>query len=161
MAEAAVSRILLSRLPGTAAIRLGQLLPAASSGQPVPPFREEKRRAVLKAEPIRPCTGRGLPSPAGHPAGWWALTPPFHPYRARRAAVYFLWPFPWGRPRSPLATSLPYGVRTFLWLKSQRPPGILRRCRLMIRKLSSPPLDGLVGQLVGKAVLLPVNVDYL
>ena len=83
MAEAAVSRILLSRLPGTAAIRLGQLLPAASSGQPVPPFREEKRRAVLKAEPIRPCTGRGLPSPPGHPDGWWALTPPFHPYPFR------------------------------------------------------------------------------
>src|SRR4030067_447004 len=83
MAEATVSRILLSRLPGTAAIRLGQLLPAASSGQPVPPFREEKRRAVLKAEPIRPCTGRGLPSPPGHPDGWWALTPPFHPYPLR------------------------------------------------------------------------------
>ncbi len=83
MPEAAVSRILLSRLPGTATIRLGPLLPAASSSQPVPPFREEKRRAVLEAEPIRPCTGRGLPSPPGHPDGWWALTPPFHPYPFR------------------------------------------------------------------------------
>jgi len=83
MTEAAVSRILLSRLPGTAAIRLGLLLPAASSSQPVPPFREEKGRAALEAEPIWPCTGRGLPSPSGHPDGWWALTPPFHPYPFR------------------------------------------------------------------------------
>jgi len=83
MAEAAVSRILLSRLPGTAAIRLGQLLPAASSSQPVPPFPQEKGRAALQAEPIWPCTGRGLPSPPGHPDGWWALTPPFHPYPFR------------------------------------------------------------------------------
>ena len=81
--------------------------------------KREQRRAALKTEPIRPCTGRGLPSPAGHPAGWWALTPPFHPYprhdsKAEAQAVSFLWPYPWGRPRSPLATSLPYGVRTFL-----------------------------------------------
>ncbi len=40
----------------------------------------EKGRAALKTQPIWPCTGRGLPSPAGHPADWWALTPPFHPY---------------------------------------------------------------------------------
>jgi len=30
------------------------------------------------------------------------------------AAVSFLWHFPWGRPRSPLATTLPCGARTFL-----------------------------------------------
>jgi len=90
-------------------------LPAGSSGQPVPPSFGDEGRAVLETEPIWPCTGRGLPSPAGRPAGWWALTPPFHPYRFA-AAVSFLWSCPWGRPRSPLATSLPYGVRTFLWV---------------------------------------------
>ncbi len=35
-------------------------------------------------------------------------------HRCGRRAVCSLWPFPWGRPRSPLATSLPCGVRTFL-----------------------------------------------
>ena len=29
-------------------------------------------------------------------------------------AVCFLWHFPWGHPRSPLATTLPCGARTFL-----------------------------------------------
>ena len=28
-----------------------------------------------------PCSGWGLPSHPGHPGCWWALTPPFHPYR--------------------------------------------------------------------------------
>ena len=104
----------------------------------------EKGRAALNAEPIRPCTGRGLPSTSGRPEIWWALTPPFHPYPAPlssaespygkvlrpgewRWAVYFLWSCPWGRPRSPLATSLPCGVRTFLRRRYQaaaarRPP---------------------------------------
>lgn len=30
-----------------------------------------------------PCSGWGLPSHPGHPGCWWALTPPFHPYRPR------------------------------------------------------------------------------
>src|SRR5690606_30558879 len=49
--------------------------------------------------------GFALPLPL--PVARWALTPPFHPYRAlpRRTgtAVCFLWHFPWGRPRRPLA----------------------------------------------------------
>ena len=32
----------------------------------------------------------------------------------RRRAVYSLWHFPWGHPRSPLRTILPCGARTFL-----------------------------------------------
>jgi hypothetical protein len=31
--------------------------------------------------PVWPCVGRGLPSQAGRPACWCALTAPFHPYR--------------------------------------------------------------------------------
>ena len=41
----------------------------------------ETRRAAL-AFPVRPCSGRGLPSQPGHPGRWWSLTPPFHPYRS-------------------------------------------------------------------------------
>src|SRR3972149_3264872 len=41
-----------------------------------------KGRAILEAEPIWPCTGRGLPSTGSHLPVWWALTPPFHPYPA-------------------------------------------------------------------------------
>ena len=44
----------------------------------------ETRRAAL-AFPVRPCSGRGLPSRPGHPGRWWSLTPPFHPYRRREA----------------------------------------------------------------------------
>lgn len=38
----------------------------------------------------------------------------FSPLPRMCGAVYFLWHFPWGRPRSPLATILPCGARTFL-----------------------------------------------
>jgi len=42
-------------------------------------------RAALITRTVWPCSGWGLPSHAGHPACWWSLTPPFHPYpRARR-----------------------------------------------------------------------------
>jgi hypothetical protein len=34
--------------------------------------------------PFWPCSGWGLPSHPGHPGCWWALTPPFHPYRPGR-----------------------------------------------------------------------------
>ncbi len=62
-----------------------------------------------------PCSGWGLPSHPGHPGCWWALTPPFHPYRPRcGSAVCFLWHCPAGRPGLPLTTTLPCGVRTFL-----------------------------------------------
>jgi hypothetical protein len=33
--------------------------------------------------PVWSCSGWGLPSRTGHPVRWWALTPPFHPYRFR------------------------------------------------------------------------------
>jgi len=67
--------------------------------------------------PVWPCSGWGLPSHAGHPARWWSLAPPFHPYlrRPRPAeAVCFLWHCPAGHPGLPLTTTLPCGARTFL-----------------------------------------------
>jgi len=44
--------------------------------------------------------GFAVPFPLPDPR--CALTAPFHPYPANRA-VCFLWHFPWGRPRRPLA----------------------------------------------------------
>ena len=44
---------------------------------------------------IWPCTGWGFPCPRRLLAGRWALTPPFHPYRAvAREAVCSLWHYP-------------------------------------------------------------------
>ena len=74
------------------------------------------------------CSGRGLPSRTGHPARWWSLTPPFHPYRVGvefhiNLAVCSLWRYPAGHPGLPLATVLPFGARTFLSLRRGRPTG--------------------------------------
>jgi hypothetical protein len=75
------------------------------AANPFRPSRREKGRAILDAEPIWPCTGRGLPSPAGRPAGWWALTPPFHPCPQRKSkrAVSFSVALSLGSP--PVAVS--------------------------------------------------------
>jgi len=73
--------------------------------------------AGLTAEllPAWPCSRWGLPSQTGHPACWWALTSPFHPYRqVSPAAVYFLLHFPWPCGRWALPTIAPCGARTFL-----------------------------------------------
>ena len=72
------------------------------------------------------------------PRRWWALTPPFHPYRTphrvmRRMAVSFLCHFPsafaaWGFP-----SALPCGVRTFLGpRRGPQPPGLHRQCRWLV-----------------------------
>lgn len=60
-----------------------------------------------------PCSRWGLHSRAGHPARWCALTAPFHPYQVS-LAVYFLLHCPAGCPGLPLATTVLFGVRTFL-----------------------------------------------
>jgi hypothetical protein len=59
----------------------------------------------------------GFTLPAVLPRQRCALTAPFHPCHRRLtggSAVCFLWHFPWGRPRWPLTSTLPCGVRTFL-----------------------------------------------
>ena len=72
-----------------AAIHLGLPSPAGSSGLPAgsggPP---SNACAGRRSGPSWPCSGWGLPSHPGHPGCWWALTPPFHPYRpyGRRSA---------------------------------------------------------------------------
>jgi hypothetical protein len=51
-------------------------------------------------------------SRAGHPARWWALTPPFHPYRL--PGGLFSVALPAGLPAWALPSVLPCGVPTFL-----------------------------------------------
>ena len=75
----------------------------------------QARASSPRAPAARSCSGRGLPSRRSHLRRWWALTPPFHPYRpASRQAVCFLWHCPAGRPGWLLATALLCGARTFL-----------------------------------------------
>ena len=75
----------------------------------------QARTSSPRAPAARSCSGRGLPSRRSHLRRWWALTPPFHPYRpASRQAVCFLWHCPAGRPGWLLATALLCGARTFL-----------------------------------------------
>jgi len=91
-----------------ATIHLGSPLPASSSGLPAdsggPP--SNVRAAIRRTGPPSwPCSGWGLPSRTGHPARWWSLTPPFHPYRRGAntvPAVCFLWHCPAGHPGLPL-----------------------------------------------------------
>ena len=65
-----------------------------------------------------PCTGRGLASRSCRHGRWWALTPPFHPYRQRlrriAAGGLVSVPLSVGFRRLPLGSVLPFGVRTFL-----------------------------------------------
>jgi len=101
--------------PDVAAIHLGRMSPPASCN---PPGRLIRKPIAGPCEPARrPYSvllpvGFTVPSPLLQTR--WALTPPFHPYlvipvvafRSKRLnndtedeAVYFLWHYPWGRPR--------------------------------------------------------------
>ena len=75
-------------LAGRSSFLWGHDCSCASSNQP-----ESIGRAGLKRFPIRSCSWRGLPSMPRCRSIWWALTPPFHPYRPK-AAVCFLWRSP-------------------------------------------------------------------
>src|SRR3954470_10918875 len=77
-----------------------------------------------------PCTGRGLASRPCRQGRWWALTPPFHPYRPRlrRSATggLFSVPLSVGFRRLSSESVLPFGVRTFLDASREAPqsPGL-------------------------------------
>ena len=105
-----VSRV-LSGVASATAIHLGRPLLDASSNQPGrrPGRRPERRRLPgdARATPIWSCSRWGLPChDCRQPRG--ALLP--HPFtlarRRSRKAVCFLWHFPWGRPRRPLAATV-------------------------------------------------------
>ena len=89
-----VSRVLFpgaSRRSRSATIHLGAPSPARSSGSPAgsggqPSDACARPRHARHRRRFQPCSGWGLPSRAGHPARWWSLTPPFHPYLALAAA---------------------------------------------------------------------------
>ncbi len=103
-----VSRVLSPRSPGRVIIPLARALLPGSSDLP-----GGLGRATLKRPSIRSCSGWGLPCRPCH-QGRGELLPRLFTLTPRGGAVCFLWHFPWGRPRSPLATTLPCGARTFL-----------------------------------------------
>src|SRR5271169_6860351 len=95
------------------AIPLGRSLRSAScdrperrrEGSPGIPAKGDACRSYLVLLPV----GFSLPPPL--PAARCALTAPFHPCRPPDVpdgpAVYFLWHFPWGRPRRALPGTVP------------------------------------------------------
>ena len=103
-----------------ATIHLGRRLPAASSDQP----------GSGTGRPMAPCSVLlqvRFTAAGRSPGRWWALTPPFHPYRDReRHGGMFLWHCLEGFPYWALPSTLPYGARTFLVRSSRtRPPSQL------------------------------------
>ena len=80
---------------------------AAVTGRLEQPTRATARRRAegLSAfgRPYSVLLPAGLAMPLASPRERCALTAPFHPCRTRRAAVCFLWRFPWGRPRRTLS----------------------------------------------------------
>jgi hypothetical protein len=96
------------------AIPLGRSLPSASCDRPerrregspgISGYFRNACRSYLVLLPV----GFSLPPPL--PAARCALTAPFHPCRPAVSrdgpAVYFLWHFPWGRPRRALPGTAP------------------------------------------------------
>ena len=115
-------------------IQLGRLLPAASSNLPenIKTGRLPGSRSSLRSL-IWSCTGWGLQCHPGHP-GCGELLPRHFTLTPLSGAVYFLLHFPWGRPRSPLATTLPCGARTFLRTaprRDRRPFCLLRQVSIV------------------------------
>ena len=112
----AVSRILLPcsvTQTGLTIIHLGRRLP----GTPLATYPEAQTGRPI-CFPIWSCTRWGLPSFSSHLENWCALTAPFHPYqtlaKAKYLAVCFLLHLPARHRDSPLESTLPCGVRTFL-----------------------------------------------
>src|SRR5207253_1630614 len=105
----------LGAIQGTVmAIHLGRPLPNASCDRPErrregSPGTIGSLRDACRSYLVLLPVGFSLPPPL--PAARCALTAPFHPCRPPgslgRLAVYFLWHFPWGRPRRALPGTVP------------------------------------------------------
>ena len=89
-----------------ATIPLGRRLPAVSSDQPGDGTSSPMVPCAVLLQVRFTAAGRS-------PGRWWALTPPFHPYRAGRGGM-FLWHCLAGHPDWALPSTLLYGARTFL-----------------------------------------------
>ena len=91
------------------AIPLGRSSPTASGDQPGRLPGDRLDGECRQRRPYSVLLPAGLAMPGASPSRRCALTAPFHPYREtgpygpEGAAVYFLWRFPWGRPRRTLS----------------------------------------------------------
>src|SRR5579862_9719119 len=93
-----------------------------------------------------PCTGRGFATRPCRQGRWWALTPPFHPYRQRlrrcAAGGLFSVPLSVGFRRLPRGSVLPFGVRTLLEPEGPRSPGLRPEFYLDDGRIEPPVQDG-------------------
>ena len=98
-------------------------------------------RRAASAGPVR-LAPDGVWLAAASPRRWWALTPPFHPYRRPTreppAAVSFLFHFPSAFAAWPCASVLPYGVRTFLETPPKRRPAVTRPAARILARQRAP-----------------------
>ena len=135
-----------------AVIHLGLPLPAGSSGLPADIGRAALERlrgpSPCGGGPSWPCSGWGLPSHPGHPGCWWALTPPFHPYRRRGPGGLFSVALSRGSPRVAVSN------HPALWS-----PDVPRR-RAEARRRDRPADSSVARQSSGAAVHHPNAVDH-
>src|SRR5262249_45185962 len=106
----------LSRAGCAWALRPRTTFRALAAYPEVLPDRTGPLPTLSELLPVWPCSRWGLPSQAGRPTCWCALTAPFHPYREtpkRSSAVCFLLHFPEPCGRWTLSTTLSCGARTF------------------------------------------------
>jgi hypothetical protein len=122
-------------------VRLGAGHPDDARRAAAPPT--SRRTSLL---PLAP---RGVFLAGLSPDRRCALTAPFHPYPPSpyglRRAVSFLWHCPSGHPASPLTSTLPSGVRTFLPAHCARqPPG-----RLLAHSIADSGVGGDPARMLG------------
>jgi hypothetical protein len=137
-----VSRVLSEDIISATAIHLGRGSLRASSNQPGrrPGSRLAPRLACAPCRPYSVLLPVGFAVPLPLPVARCALTTPFHPCRSAfkpAAAVCFLWHFPWGYPRRPLAATVDP------WSPDFPPPSVLaaRATKLGSGRPASWPCD--------------------
>lgn len=100
-----------------------QVAPMALASYPPSSFFENGLNEQLSNDGIRELAASGRAQPTGRPNGWWALTPPSHPYRCtgasqpwahHAAAVVFFCSLPLSPAASIFRSRALYAARTFL-----------------------------------------------